>query len=191
MPRMTPERRRLMIELQDYPQDIVSQFLNETRNWTNRDAARLEYVAQVKNYQRNLENYYGEFWPQVVASRYSNVTLAERMFAKPPATFKLGSFYERIGRPNYVAEREAGYQANYVKGLVSSGRMELAERVAMLSPRQWVAFSLNAPPIELHYKKYDDDDDPVGDDVKDSLERAEQVKELEPVSMDNPFLEED
>lgn len=176
MPRMTPERRRLMVELKDYPQDVVSQFLNETRNWTNRDAARLEYVTQVKNYQRNLENYYGELWPQVVASRYSNVTLVERMFAKPPATFKLTSFYERIGRSNYIAEREAGYQANYVKGLVSSGRMELAERVARLSPKQWVAFSLYAPPIELHYKEYDANDDPIGDDVKDSLESAEQIR---------------
>lgn len=184
---MTAERRRLMIELKDYPQDVVSQFLNKTRNWTNRDAARLEYIAQVKNYQRNLENYYGEFWPQIVASRYSNVTLTERMFAMPPATFKLSS-YERINRP--IAERESGYQANYVKGLVSSGRMDLAERVAELTPKQWIAFSLSVPPIELHYKKYDDDDDPIADDVRYSLEQAEKVEDLDPVSMDNPFLEE-
>ena len=38
-----------------------------------------------------------------------------------------------------------------MSALIKTGRAELAERVYKLNRRQWVAFSLEAPPIEFLY----------------------------------------
>ena len=65
-----------MVELEDYPKDLVSKFFAATRNWSNRDARRLAYVQAVKDYQKELENYYGDQWPFVVSERYNDVTLS-------------------------------------------------------------------------------------------------------------------
>lgn len=176
MPKMTETRKRLMEKVKDYPQDLISSFFDETRNWDNRDARRLEYVEKVQQYEKNLMDYYGDKWPEVRASRYGDVTLAERMFAKPSHTFEQSNFYRRADDKNYIAEREARYQANYVAGLLKTGRGDLAERVAALSPQQWVAFSLNAPDISLFYLDYEDDDDPIRKDVEDALDRVEGEK---------------
>lgn len=176
MPKMTETRKRLMEKVKDYPQDLISSFFDETRNWDNRDARRLEYVEKVQQYEKNLMDYYGDKWPEVRASRYGDVTLAERMFAKPSHTFEQTNFYRRADDKNYIAEREAGYQTNYAAGLFKTGRGDLAERVAALSPRQWVAFSLNAPDISLFYLDYEDDEDPIRKDVEDALDRVEEEK---------------
>ena len=173
MPKMTETRKRLMEKVKEYPQDLISSFFAETRNWSNRDARRLEYVEKVQQYEKNLADYYGDKWPEVRASRYGDVTLAERMFAKPSHTFEQSNFYRRADDKKYIAEREAGYQANYVAGLLKTGRADLAERVATLSPRQWVAFSLEAPDISLFYQDYENDEDPVRTDVEDVLARVE------------------
>lgn len=173
MPKMTETRKRLMEKVKDYPQDLISSFFDETRNWDNRDARRLEYVEKVQQYEKNLMDYYGDKWPEVRASRYSNVTLAERMFAKPSNTFELTDFYRRADDKNYISEREARYQSNYAGALLKTGRADLADRVAALSPRQWVAFSLNAPDISLFYLEYEDDEDPIRKDVEDALDRVE------------------
>ena len=173
MPKMTETRKRLMEKVKDYPQDLISSFFAKTRNWNNRDARRLEYVKKVQQYEKNLADYYGDKWPEVRSARYGDVTLAERMFAKPSHTFEQSDFYQRAGDKKYISEREMRYQANYAAALLKTGRADLAERVAALSPRQWVAFSLNAPDISLFYLEYEDDEDEIRKDAEDSLDRVE------------------
>ena len=175
MPKMTATRKRLMVKIKDFPEDVITQFMAKSRNWKNRDAERLRYIEHVEAYQRSLENYYGELWPAVLNQRYNNVTLYERMFAKPPQTFELRqNFYERISSPEYVEGRENRWRGNYIAALIKTGRAELAERVYKLNRRQWVAFSLDAPPIEFLY--FDDGlekSDTVAQDVERLLRDVE------------------
>ena len=175
MPKMTETRKRLMVKIRDFPEDVITQFMAKSRNWKNRDAERLRYIEHVEAYQRSLENYYGELWPAVLNQRYNNVTLYERLFAKPPQTFELRqNFYERISSPGYLEYRERKWRGNYISALIKTGRAELAERVYKLNRRQWVAFSLDAPPIEFLY--FDDgleNSDSVARDVERLLSDAE------------------
>lgn len=147
MPKMTRERRLLMVELEDYPKDLVSKFFAATRNWSNRDARRLAYIQAVKDYQKELEKYYGDQWPFVVSERYNDVTLAERMFAFPKETFVL----KQENRAEKIKEREEQFQANYVKALINTGNYDLAQKVAELKKRDWLNFSFLSPAIEYIY----------------------------------------
>ena len=73
MPKMTRERRLLMVELEDYPKDLVSKFFAATRNWSNRDARRLAYVQAVKDYQKELEKLIPEVDLFISIKEYDNL----------------------------------------------------------------------------------------------------------------------